>query len=74
MARLKIKNFGPIEENISADGTLADDGFFTVEFPSVTVFIGRQASGKSTLAKLYSTLAWLDKTLTRQSVTSDFVT
>lgn len=74
MARLKIKNFGPIEENISADGTLADDGFFTVDFPSVTVFIGRQASGKSTLAKLYSTLAWLDKTLTRQSVTSDFVT
>ena len=38
---LKIKNFGPIE---SAD----------LELKSVNVFIGPQASGKSTLAKLYT--------------------
>lgn len=62
MAILKVKNFGPIGENRDENGNLInDDGFFEVNISPVTVFIGPQASGKSTVAKLYSTFAWLEK-------------
>lgn len=54
MAKLKIKKFGPIQEGFS-DG----DGF--LEISPVTVICGNQATGKSTIAKLYSTCAWLEK-------------
>nr|WP_298681344.1 AAA family ATPase [uncultured Treponema sp.] len=60
MQILKIKNFGPIGENKNDT-----DGFFTVNISPVTVFIGETASGKSTIAKLYSIFLWLEKKLMR---------
>ena len=48
MSKIKIKNFGPIKE-----GYQEDDGWFDIK--KVTVFIGNQGSGKSTIAKLIST-------------------
>lgn len=68
MATLKIKNFGPIEENRDFDGNLIDNGCFTIRIAPVSVFIGSQASGKSTVAKLYSLFAWLEKRLKRDSL------
>jgi predicted ATPase len=58
MSKIKIKNFGPIKE-----GYLEDDGFMDVK--KVTVFIGNQGSGKSTVAKLISTFTWIEKALVR---------
>ena len=54
MAKIKIKNFGPIQ-----DGFSENEGF--LEISPVTVICGNQATGKSTIAKLYSTCAWLEK-------------
>jgi predicted ATPase len=61
MSRIKIKNFGPIKE-----GYLDNDGWINIE--KVTVFIGDQGSGKSTVAKLFSTLTWLEKAINRGDV------
>lgn len=58
MSRIKIKNFGPIRE-----GFVGNDGWLDIE--KVTVFIGDQGSGKSTVAKLVSTLSWIEKDLFR---------
>lgn len=58
MSRIKIKNFGPIRE-----GFVDNNGWLDVE--KVTVFIGNQGSGKSTVAKLVSTLSWIEKDLFR---------
>src|ERR1700733_5699649 len=58
MAKIKIKNFGPIKE-----GCLDDNGW--IDIKKVTVFIGNQGSGKSTVAKLISTFTWMEKALTR---------
>lgn len=58
MSRIKIKNFGPIRE-----GFVGNDGWMDIE--KVTVFIGNQGSGKSTVAKLVSTLSWIEKDLFR---------
>ena len=58
MSRIKIKNFGPIRE-----GFVDNDGWMDIE--KVTVFIGNQGSGKSTVAKLISTLSWIEKDLFR---------
>jgi predicted ATPase len=58
MTKIKIKNFGPIKE-----GYLENDGW--MEIKKVTVFIGNQASGKSTVAKVLSTLMWLEKAFNR---------
>ena len=54
MAKLKIKNFGPIQNGFSEN-----DGF--LEISPVTVICGNQATGKSTIAKLYSIFSWLEK-------------
>lgn len=56
MSRIKIKNFGPIRE-----GFVDNDGWLDIE--KVTVFIGDQGSGKSTVAKLVSMFLWLEKKL-----------
>lgn len=56
MSRIKIKNFGPIRE-----GFVDNDGWMDIE--KVTVFIGDQGSGKSTVAKLVSMFSWLEKKL-----------
>lgn len=58
MSRIKIKNFGPIKE-----GCQEYDGW--IEIKKVTVFIGNQGSGKSTVAKLISIFMWLEKALVR---------
>ncbi|HOY31691.1 MAG TPA: AAA family ATPase [Bacteroidales bacterium] len=58
MSRIKIKNFGPVKK-----GCIDNDGWIDVK--KVTVFIGNQGSGKSTVAKLISTLTWIEKALVR---------
>ncbi len=64
MAKLRIKNFGPITE-----GFLASDGFIT--FDKYTLFIGDQGTGKSTVAKMYSVCSWLEKAFFRGDYTVD---
>ena len=64
MSKIRIKNFGPIKEGL----TDSKDGF--VEINKLTVFIGDQGSGKSTIAKLISTFLWLEKALVRGDFTS----
>lgn len=59
MAKLKIRNFGPI-----TTGFNENDGW--IEISPVTIFIGNQATGKSTIAKLYATFTWLEKALVRK--------
>jgi len=61
MSKIKIKHFGPIKE-----GFLENDGW--LEIKKNTVFIGNQGSGKSTIAKLISTLSWLEKSLNRGDI------
>ena len=58
MSKIKVKNFGPIQEGCSND-----NGWINVE--KVTLFIGNQGSGKSTIAKLISTFTWIEKALVR---------
>lgn len=58
MSRIRIKHFGPIQV-----GNVADDGWLYIK--KVTVFIGNQGSGKSTVAKLISTFTWMEKALVR---------
>lgn len=58
MIRLRIRNFGPIGPGLSEN-----EGW--IDFKRVTVFIGNQGAGKSTLAKLFSTFSWIEKALVR---------
>ncbi|RZB30368.1 MAG: hypothetical protein SRB1_02648 [Desulfobacteraceae bacterium Eth-SRB1] len=58
MSKIKIKNFGPIKK-----GYQDNDGWIDVK--KVTVFVGNQGSGKSTVAKLISTFTWIEKALVR---------
>lgn len=61
MSKIKIKYFGPIRT-----GFASADGFMEIE--KVTVFIGNQGTGKSSVAKLISTLSWIEKALVRGDV------
>ena len=61
MSRIKIKNFGPIR-----DGFADNDGW--IDINKVTVFIGNQASGKSTVAKHVSIFSWLEKNIVRKNL------
>ena len=58
MSKIKINNFGPIR-----DGFQGDNGWLDIS--KITVFIGNQGSGKSTIAKLISTFTWIEKALIR---------
>jgi predicted ATPase len=58
MIRLRIKNFGPIKT-----GLIENDGW--IDFSRVTIFVGNQGSGKSSIAKLFSTFSWIEKALVR---------
>lgn len=60
MSKIRIKNFGPIKE-----GFQDDNGW--IDIKKVTLFIGNQGSGKSTIAKLISTFTWLEKSLYNQN-------
>ena len=53
MSRIRIQNFGPIR----------DSGW--IDIKKVTVFLGNQGSGKSTVAKLVATFLWMEKVLYR---------
>ena len=64
MSKIRIKNFGPIKEGFKE--TLPDGAINNwLDIKKVTVFIGNQGSGKSTVAKLISTLSWLEKDMSR---------
>lgn len=58
---LTVKNFGPIKHT-------------TVAFNRVTILVGPQGAGKSTLAKLYSTFSWLEKQLVRGLTSIEYIT
>ena len=61
MNKIRIKNFGPIKEGYQEEGGWMD-------IKKVTVFIGNQGSGKSTVAKVVSTLIWMEKALNRGDI------
>lgn len=66
MAKIKLSNIGPIKnglENLSE----------YIEFNGVTIFIGNQGTGKSTIAKLFSTLSWIEKALVRGDFTPQYI-
>jgi len=58
MSKIRIKNFGPIKEG------LVDKNEW-IDVKKVTLFIGNQGSGKSTIAKVISTFVWIEKVLVR---------
>ena len=66
MIKLKIQNIGPVK-----DGLDSNNGF--IDFTGVTVFIGSQGSGKSTVAKVFSTLSWIEKALYRGDFTGNYL-
>ena len=57
---LYIEHFGPIIEA-------------RVSINKITVLIGRQGSGKSTIAKLYSLFVWMEKSLMRQKKKKKYI-
>jgi len=57
MSKIRIKHFGPIKEGYSNNKW--------IDIKKTTIFIGNQGSGKSTVAKLISTLTWVEKALIR---------
>lgn len=57
MMKFRIHNFGPIIKGFTQDEYMNISG--------VTIFIGGQGTGKSTLAKVLSTLMWIEKALVR---------
>lgn len=65
MSKIKIKNFGPIGEGYGDEW---------IDIKKVTVFIGNQGSGKSTVAKLISIFTWIEKALYKQSAKKADVT
>ncbi len=67
MAKMRIKNVGPIKQ-----GYESGNGFIPIN--NVTLFIGNQGSGKSTIAKIYSTLSWIEKALVRGDFTPSYLT
>ena len=66
MSQIKVKNFGPIKS-----GFAENNGF--IDIRKITVFIGNQGTGKSSIAKLISTLSWLEKQLYRGNLEIKYV-
>lgn len=67
MAKLKVKNVGPIKE-----GYQQNRGF--LDITNLTVFLGNQGTGKSTVAKIFSTMSWIEKALVRGDFTTSYLT
>lgn len=61
---MRIRNYGPLSRGSAA----LDNGL--IEFPKYTILIGNQGAGKSTVAKLFSTLSWLEKAFIRKNYES----
>ena len=61
MNKIRIKNFGPIRS-----GYIHTDRSGFIDINKVTVFIGPQGSGKSTVAKLVSCFTWLEKAFVKK--------
>lgn len=57
--RLIVKNFGPVKD-------------IDIRFKKVTLFIGDQGTGKSCVAKLFSTFKWLEKDLLMKRHSIDY--
>ncbi len=70
MIKLKIKNVGPIKGGYLSNDDSNDD---FIDFTGVTVFVGNQGSGKSTVAKIFSTLSWIEKALVRGDFTPKYL-
>ncbi len=66
MTKLKINNIGPIKNTNNLK-----NGY--IEFDGVTVFIGNQGTGKSTISKIYSTLTWIEKALVRGDFNVNYI-
>ena len=64
MSKIRVKHFGPIR-----DGRLDHEGW--IEIRKVTLFLGDQGVGKSTLAKVLSTMTWMEKSLVRGDETPE---
>lgn len=62
MNRIRVKNFGPVKRGLDSN-----EGW--LDFNKVTIFIGGQGSGKSSIAKLISTFTWIEKALVRGDLT-----
>jgi AAA15 family ATPase/GTPase len=67
MNAIRITNFGPIRSGFQENGGFVDINKFTV-------FIGDQGTGKSSIAKLISTLKWLEKSLYRGEISEKYAT
>lgn len=67
MSELRIRDFGPIKS-----GYEDNQGFLDIS--KITVLIGNQATGKSSVAKLISTFTWLEKALYRGDLKEKEVT
>ena len=66
MAKLKVKNIGPVKDTSSLE-----NGY--IDFDGVTLFIGNQGTGKSTISKIYSTLSWIEKALVRGDFSTNYI-
>lgn len=62
MTKLKICNIGPVKEND-----------IHIDFSGITLFIGDQGSGKSTIAKVFSTLSWIEKSIFKGDFTIKYL-
>ena len=58
MSKIRVQNFGPLRNNK-----------IWIDIDKVTLFIGDQGVGKSTVAKLISTFTWIEKALNRGDYT-----
>lgn len=62
MRTIEIRDIGPIKNT------------GRIVISPVTIFCGRQGSGKSTCAKLISTCLWLEKALMKHEITEKYIT
>ncbi len=62
MRRIRIKNFGPIRSGLAEHESWMD-------IRKVTLFIGDNGTGKSAIAKMISTLSWMEKALFQRRLT-----
>jgi predicted ATPase len=65
LASVLVRFFGPVKE-----GYNGDNGFLRIA--PVTFFCGEQATGKSTVAKVYAIFSWLEKALERGDYETGF--